>query len=246
MRQDHRNPADLRPIRITTGFQSAPHGSALIEWGNTWVLCAASVEADVPPFRKQSGGGWLTAEYSMLPGSTGPRKRRRSGGRESEIQRLIGRSLRMALDLDALGPYTVSIDCDVLRADGGTRVASITGSYVALALALQKMGQAGQLEQTPLGQGVAAVSVGMVDQIPLLDLCYEEDVNAEVDMNVVMTAEGKLIEVQGTAEREPFSRSQMDSLSDLAWSGIQRLLTLQDDAIAAAKPGTQTSTSLQR
>lgn len=244
MRPDQRRTEDLRPIRITTGFQSAPHGSALIEWGNTWVLCAASVENEVPPFRKETGG-WLTAEYAMLPGSTHPRKRRRSGGRESEIQRLIGRSLRMAVDLDALGPYTVSIDCDVLRADGGTRVASVTGGYVALALALHKMHRAGQLADVPLGQGVAAVSVGMVGAAPLLDLCYEEDVGAEVDMNVVMTGDGKLIELQGTAERRPFSRSQMDALCDLAWSGIQRLLTFQSNAIAAAKPGTPISTSLQ-
>lgn len=219
---------------MTTGFQSEADGSVLVEWGNTWVLCSASVEETVPPFR-QDGGGWVTAEYAMLPGSTRPRKRRRSGGREAEIQRLVGRSLRMAIDLQTLGPRTITVDCDVVRADGGTRVASITGGFVALGLAVERLRARGLLTSNPLSGGVAAVSVGVVGGECLLDLCYEEDAAAEVDLNLVMTQDGRLVEVQGTAERQPFSRGTMDQLCELGWIGIRQLLAFQARALHAAQ-----------
>jgi len=234
MRIDGRGPEDLRPIKLVSRYQKQADGSVLIQWGDTWVLCAASVADDVPPFRRESGGGWVTAEYSMLPGSTKPRKSRRTGGRESEIQRLIGRALRGAIDLQALGPYTVTIDCDVIRADGGTRVASITGGYVALALALKQMRADGRLAEDPLRYAVAAVSVGVVDDQLVLDLPYQEDVRAEVDMNVVMTSEGDFVEVQGTAEGQAFSREQLHGLTDLAARGIQKLCALQCQLLASA------------
>ncbi|MCK5799407.1 MAG: ribonuclease PH [Deltaproteobacteria bacterium] len=231
MRHDGRAADALRPIEITTGFQASADGSALIRWGDTWVLCAASIDESVPPFRRDSGGGWVTAEYAMLPGSTSPRKARRAGGREKEIQRLIGRSLRAAIDLEALGPRTITIDCDVLQADGGTRVASITGGWIALALAIDKLRNDGTLTTQPLGTPIAAVSVGIIDGEARLDLPYVEDSVAEVDMNVVMTAEGRLIEVQGTAEQGTFSRAQLNELLDLAEKGIGELSALQQSAL---------------
>ena len=219
MRDDGRRPDQLRTLAIETGFQSTAAGSALVRWGGTVVLCAASVEEQVPPFRAESGGGWLTAEYAMLPGSTAPRKARRTGGREREIQRLIGRSLRAALDLDALGPRTVTLDCDVIEADGGTRVAAISGGYVALALAIRGLREAGALAEDPLRRQVAAVSAGIVDGQALLDLPYAEDARADVDLNLVMTAAGEIVEVQGCAEGEPFARAQLDRLLALGARG---------------------------
>jgi ribonuclease PH len=229
---------ELRPVKITTGFQRSPAGSALIECGNTRVICAASVLEEVPPWMRAQKveGGWVTAEYQMLPSSTATRSRRENksgpGGRSSEIQRLIGRSLRGAVDMQKLGPRTIHIDCDVLDADGGTRCASITGGMVALNLAVKKLLDEGLIDESPIIANVAAVSVGMVKGEPVLDLCYEEDVAADVDMNVVMGEEGKLIEVQATAEGEAFSRKELDGLLDLAEKGIKELLKKQEQAIA--------------
>jgi ribonuclease PH len=237
MRCDGRRPDELRPLKITTGFQRFAEGSALIDWGETRVLCAATVEESVPPFRVASGGGWITGEYSMLPRSTVTRKPRKQGGRETEIQRLIGRALRAAVNMDALGPRTITVDCDVLQADGGTRVAAITGGYVALALALAKLRREALLRQDPLLDRVAAVSVGVVKTELLLDLPYREDSKAEVDMNVVMTASGRFVEVQGTAEGGTFDRDQLNRLCDLAWSGIKELCALQARAIALGAEG---------
>ena len=234
MRKDGRQPDQLRPIKMLLDYQMHAEGSVMIQWGNTWVLCAASVEEKVPPFRLDSGGGWITAEYSMLPRSTSTRKGRRHGGRETEIQRLVGRSLRAAVDMDRMGPRTITVDCDVIQADGGTRVASITGGYVALALALGRLREQGLLEQDPVIDPVAAVSVGLVDGVELLDLPYEEDVRAEVDMNLVMTAGGKFVEVQGTAEHGVFDRQQLDALCDLGWQGISQLCTMQAELLAGA------------
>lgn len=234
MRDDGRRPDQLRPLAIETGFQATAAGSALVRWGGTVVLCAASVEDRVPPFRQDSGGGWLTAEYAMLPGSTAPRKERRAGGREREIQRLIGRSLRAALDLDALGPRTVTIDCDVLEADGGTRVASISGGYVALALAVRRLAADGAIGADPLRRQIAAVSAGIVDGEALLDLPYAEDARADVDLNLVMTATGDIVEVQGCAEGEPFPRAALERLLDLGWTGIKEVARVQRAALEAA------------
>jgi ribonuclease PH len=228
---------ELRPVKITPGFQKNPAGSVLIECGNTRVICAASVLEDVPPWMrsKECSSGWVTAEYQMLPSSTSTRNRRenKSGpsGRSQEIQRLIGRSLRGAVDMDKLGPRTIHIDCDVLDADGGTRCASITGGMIALNLAVKSLMDKGILTENPVIANIAAVSVGMVDGAPVLDLCYEEDVKADVDMNVVMSADGKLIEVQATAEGEPFSRKELDALLDLADKGIKELLDKQKDVV---------------
>jgi ribonuclease PH len=233
---------------MTTGYQRFAEGSVLVDWGDTRVLCAASVEEGVPPFREASGGGWVTGEYSMLPRSTSTRKPRRQGGRETEIQRLIGRALRAAIDLDAIGPRTVTVDCDVLQADGGTRVAAISGGLVALALALARLGRAGKLagdfvfpqrplgreDRNPLRERVAAVSVGVVDGVPLLDLPYSEDSRAEVDMNVVMTSSGRFVELQGTAEGRTFDRDQLHVLCDLGWSGVRQLCALQELVLARA------------
>jgi ribonuclease PH len=237
MRSDGRQPDELRPVSITTGFQRHAEGSALIQWGETRVLCAASVEEGVPPFRLESGGGWVTGEYGMLPRSTNTRKSRRQGGRETEIQRLIGRALRAAVDMDQLGPRTVWVDCDVIQADGGTRVASITGGFVALALAINRLRQSGAVTSDPIIEPVAAVSAGVVDGQSLLDLPYEEDSRAEVDMNLVMTHAGRFVEVQGTAEHEPFDRDQLLALCELGWVGIQRLCGLQARAIEAGERG---------
>jgi len=234
MRPDGRRPDQLRPLEIIPHYQKHAEGSALVKLGDTWVLCAASVEDSVPPWMKGKGTGWLTAEYAMLPRSTHTRTRRDPGGRGKEIQRLIGRSLRAAVDLHRLGERTIAVDCDVLCADGGTRVASITGAWVALALAMRKMVAAGMLADTSaLKPPVAAVSVGIVGGEVVLDLPYEEDSKADVDMNVVGSEDGKLIEVQGTAEHALFDRQQLDAMLDLALTGIKQL-TVEQRMIANA------------
>jgi ribonuclease PH len=238
-RNDGRAPGDLRPIAITPGFVTTATGSALIEAGGTRVICTASVDDEVPRWMAGQGRGWVTAEYGMLPASTGERKRRdvakgRPDGRTVEIQRLIGRSLRGIVDFEALGERTVWIDCDVLEADGGTRCAAITGGYVALELALRRVMSESGIAALPLTQSVAAVSTGMVDGRALLDLDYSEDSRAEVDANVVMTGDGGLVEVQATAERTPLSRASLDELLGLAADGIAELRTAQDQAVAAA------------
>ena len=237
VRTDSRANNELRPVKITPGFLPYAEGSVLIEMGNTRVICAASLEERVPPFLRNTGQGWLTAEYSMLPRSTLTRSSREIGrggpsGRTHEIQRLIGRSLRAVADMKALGERTLTIDCDVLQADGGTRTAAITGAYVAFALAGSRLLKAGKISRSVVLNQVAAVSVGIVDSTALLDLKYDEDSRAEVDMNVVCTGDGRFIEVQGTAEREPFSRSQMDQLLALAGSGIDVLVKLQQEVIS--------------
>jgi ribonuclease PH len=232
MRPDGRRPDQLRPLEIVTGFQKHAEGSALIKLGDTWVLCAASVEEGVPAFLKGKNQGWLTAEYAMLPRSTHTRSKRDPGGRGKEIQRLIGRSLRAAVDLSALGERTVSVDCDVLQADGGTRVSSITGAWVACALAIKNLVGRGLLpNMSALRPPVAAVSVGVVGGEVVLDLPYIEDSKADVDMNVVGDASGKLIEVQGTAEHGTFDRKQLDAMLDLALAGIAQLVTAQKQAV---------------
>jgi len=238
-RPDGRAPDELRPVQIEPGFVRSAHGSALIAVGGTRVICTASVVDSVPGWREASGGGWLTAEYGMLPASTGARKPRdstrgRPDGRTVEIQRLIGRSLRAVADLDAFGPRSVYIDCDVLEADGGTRCAAITGGYVALARALRDLVGQGKLERVPLHGSVAAVSCGLVSGGARLDLDYREDYAAEVDMNVVMTGEGELVEVQATAEEVPFSRASLDDLLALAAKGITELHSAQGAAVDAA------------
>jgi ribonuclease PH len=238
-RTDGRGFDQLRPVTITPGYLPYAEGSVLIEMGQTRVACSASVEERVPPFLRNSGQGWITAEYSMLPRATQqrtPREIRRGGpsGRTHEIQRLIGRSLRAAADMRLLGERTITLDCDVLQADGGTRTAAITGAYVAFALAIGVMVKSGKLQRTIITNEVAAISVGVLQSTPLLDLKYDEDSKAEVDMNVVCTADGRFIEVQGTAEREPFTREQMDSLLVLAERGIQELVAIQRAAIGKA------------
>jgi ribonuclease PH len=238
-RNDGRAPDELREINIHTGFVSTATGSALIEAGGTRVICTASVDEDVPRWMAGQGRGWITAEYGMLPASTGERKRRdvskgRPDGRSVEIQRLIGRSLRGVVDFAGLGERTVWIDCDVLEADGGTRCAAITGGYVALELALRKLIDEGKLETVPLTQSVAAVSCGVVDGRALLDLDYSEDSTAEVDANVVMTGDGGLVEVQATAERTPLSRASLDELLALAAACIEQLRAAQLEAVGAA------------
>jgi ribonuclease PH len=234
-----RSPEQLRPTTITPGYVRTATGSALIEMGETRVICTASVQDSVPRWLAGSGRGWVTAEYGMLPASTGERKQRdiskgRPDGRTVEIQRLIGRALRVAVDFTALGEHSIYIDCDVLQADGGTRCASITGGMVALRLAFERLQAAGKLERSPLTGAVAAVSCGIVDGLPLLDLDYSEDSVAEVDANVVMTGEGGLVEVQATAERTPLSRAHLDELLGLAATGIGALRALQDEAVASA------------
>ncbi len=230
-RIDGRLPDQLRPVRLTVDFLDYAEGSVLIETGKTRVLCAATVEEKVPPFLEGKGQGWVTAEYNMLPRATHTRTgRERSGkisGRTQEIQRLIGRSLRAAVDMQTLGPRTITLDCDVLQADGGTRTASITGAYVALHRACSLLVQRGLLSTHPIRTAVAATSVGVFDGNLILDLCYAEDSRADVDCNVVMTAEHEFIEVQGTGEGGVFSRSTMNSLIDLAEQGITELLALQ-------------------
>jgi len=241
-RADGRAWDELRPVKITPGVQSFAEGSALIELGKTRVLCSVSVEDRVPAFLRGGGSGWVTAEYSMLPRATVTRTPRdsslgRVAGRSQEIQRLIGRSLRAVTDLDALRERTLIIDCDVLQADGGTRTAAITGSYVALYQAMQTLANMGILSSIPLKSAVAATSVGIVHSYMLLDLCYDEDGSAEVDFNVVMTSQGKFVEVQGTAEAKPFSKETIDSLLSLAQKGIEQLFQIQQAALEAIKTG---------
>ena len=240
VRADGRLPHQLRPIRFQNGI--APHatGSTLIEWGNTRVICAVTIEDSVPKWMQSQkiSGGWVTAEYSMLPYSTLDRKARdisklKLDGRSQEIQRLIGRSLRAAVDLEALGARTVWIDCDVLQADGGTRTASITGAFVALGLALRKLQDAGKLTKSPLKPGVAAVSVGVVQDVPLLDLAYVEDRDAAVDLNLVMDGSGQFIELQASGEEATFSDTQLASMLALGRAGIREILAIQQSAIAA-------------
>jgi ribonuclease PH len=236
-RADGRAPDELRPITITRNWLDHAAGSVLVEFGRTRVLCAASATLGVPRWRRDSGLGWVTAEYAMLPSSTHTRSDRESvkgriGGRTHEISRLIGRSLRAVIDYRALGENTIVIDCDVLQADGGTRTASITGAYVALADAVTHLRAKGVLKGEPLRGSVAAVSVGLVDGEPRLDLPYEEDVRAETDMNVVMTGDGKYVEVQGTAEADPFGRAELDALLALASKGCADLTRLQREALA--------------
>ena len=228
-----RKPDELRTVRITRGYTEMTPGSVLIEMGRTRVLCTASFDDDVPPWMRAHGKGWLTAEYAMLPGSTPERVSRSSlsGGRTKEIQRLIGRSLRAVVDLQAMGEATLRIDCDVIQADGGTRTAAITGAWVAVTDAVAVGLEKGIIAADPITDHCAAVSVGMVGGVPTLDLAYDQDVTAEVDMNVVMTGSGGIVEVQGTAERAPFSRAQLDALLDLATSGITRLVAAQRQAL---------------
>jgi ribonuclease PH len=235
-RTDGRQLGQLRPTRITPDFTMHAEGSVLIEAGRTRVICTASVEDRVPPFLRNTGKGWVTAEYGMLPRATSTRTQREAsagkiGGRTQEIQRLIGRSLRSVTRLDALGERTIWVDCDVIQADGGTRTAAITGGFVALALALKKMRAAGQLKTIPLLDHVAATSVGVVGGLPMLDLAYEEDSKAEVDMNVVKTGDGRFIEVQGTAEGPPFERQALDDLLALADTGVRELVALQQSIV---------------
>jgi ribonuclease PH len=239
MRSDGRAAAEARPLKITTDYLVAAEGSALIEVGHTRVLCAATVEETLPPFLRNSGKGWVTAEYAMLPRATSTRSARevtkgKPSGRTHEIQRLIGRSLRSVVDLKALGERSVIVDCDVIQADGGTRTAAITGAYVALAIALRTLVKFKVLTKNPLSDSVAATSVGLVGQEAMLDLCYEEDSRAEVDMNVVMTGSGQFVELQATAEKTPFSDGQMVELLALARQGIQALLQAQQTALASS------------
>lgn len=238
-RADGRKPDQLRPIRFQNGIAPNASGSTLVEWGNTRVICAVMIEESVPRWMKEQGvtGGWLTAEYSMLPYSTQQRKQRDStrgkvDGRTQEIQRLIGRSMRAAVDLEKLGQRTICIDCDVLQADGGTRTASITGAYVALSLAVRKLMAEGKLTGNPILHGVAAVSVGICSGEPLLDLCYTEDAAASVDFNLVMNSEGEFIELQGSGEESTFSEAQLASLMALGKKGIGELLAAQQAALA--------------
>ena len=236
-RVDGRSPDELRPVRITRGWLDHAEGSVLVEFGKTRVLCAASVTVGVPRWRRDSGLGWITAEYAMLPRATHTRSDRESvkgrlGGRTHEISRLVGRALRAAVDYKALGENTVVLDCDVLQADGGTRTAAITGAYVALADAVAHLRDSGVVPGKPLTRSVAAVSVGVVDGVPMLDLAYDEDVRAGTDMNVVMTGDGRFVEVQGTAEGAPFDRGELDALLELGERGCAELTRLQAEALA--------------
>jgi len=232
MRIDGRKPGELRPMKVTLDYLLTAEGSVLIEAGNTRVLCAASIEESVPGFLRNSGKGWVTAEYSMLPRATATRTAReiakgRASGRTMEIQRLIGRSLRSAVDLEALGERSVILDCDVLQADGGTRCAAITGAYIALSAALRQLVKFGALKKSPIRDHVAAVSVGILKGVPMLDLCYQEDSQADVDMNIVMTGSGRFVEVQATAEKIAFDDDQMAEMMALGRRGIAELVELQ-------------------
>ncbi|MGW5365672.1 ribonuclease PH [Actinopolymorpha pittospori] len=240
-RVDGRTADQLRPVKITRGWLDHAEGSVLVEFGRTRVLCAASVTEGVPRWRRDSGLGWVTAEYAMLPRATNSRSDRESvkgriGGRTMEISRLVGRSLRAVVDYAALGENTIVLDCDVLQADGGTRTAAITGAYVALVDAVRYLEGRGSVKGQALVDSVSAVSVGIVDGAPLLDLCYEEDVRADTDMNVVMTGDGRFVEVQGTAEREPFDRKLLDSLLELSATGCNELARAQAEALAQDLP----------
>ena len=237
-RQNDRGPDELRPTTLTPHFLVHAEGSILIEVGRTRVICTASVEDRVPPFLRGSGKGWVTAEYGMLPRATNTRTTREAaqgkvGGRTMEIQRLIGRSMRSVVRMTELGERTIWIDCDVIQADGGTRTASITGAFVAMVLALDKMKQQDQLRSIPVNDYVAATSVGIVSGMPLLDLAYEEDSKADVDMNIVKTGDGRFIEVQGTAESDPFDRDALDGLLDLANRGITQLIAKQREIVGS-------------
>jgi len=231
-RIDQRAPGDLRPVKVTPGYLLTAEGSVLIEVGNTRVLCAATVEETVPNFLRGTGKGWVTAEYSMLPRATATRTAReltkgRASGRTMEIQRLIGRCLRAVVDLGSLGERSVILDCDVIQADGGTRTAAITGAYIALSSALRRMVKFGALKRSPLRDFVAATSVGILGGVPMLDLCYQEDSQAEVDMNIVMTGSGRFVEIQATSERTPFDDAQLATLLSLGRGGIEQLIALQ-------------------
>lgn len=234
MRSDGRSAEEIRSVQITPHFTRSAEGSALIEMGATRVICTASVEESVPQFLRDSDQGWVTAEYGMLPGSSAQRIARRPSGRSQEIQRLIGRSLRSVVDMRKLGQRTLWIDCDVIEADGGTRTASITGAYVALGLAVRRLQERGLLVDSPLRDSIAAISVGVVDGAVLVDLCYEEDSRAEVDMNLVMTGDGRYVEVQGTAEAQPFSADELRGMTDAAARAIARLTEIQQAVLAAA------------
>ena len=236
VRFDNRHPSELRKTQITPDYLAHAEGSVLMESGQTRIICAASIEDRVPPFLRGSGKGWVTAEYGMLPRSTSTRSARESskgkvGGRTQEIQRLIGRSLRAVTRLEELGERTIWIDCDVIQADGGTRTASITGGFVAMTLALEKLHKEGLIDRVPIEDYVAAISVGIVDSIPLTDLAYEEDSSAEVDMNIVKTGDGRFIEIQGTAEGAPFDAKALSELLDLANTSIQTLIQMQRDVV---------------
>jgi len=242
MRSDGRKTTQLRPVKITPSYIKTADGSVLIEMGDTRVICTAKLEERVPQFLRNTGKGWITSEYGMLPGSSQQRigresSRGRVGGRTHEIQRLIGRSLRAITDLASLGERTIWIDCDVIQADGGTRTASITGAYVALVEAVRNWLARGVIGTDPIKDAVAAVSIGMIDGKIHLDLCYEEDSKADVDMNFVMTGSGKFVEVQGTAESAPFTRKQMERMAELAQRGIKELLQVQKKAIAGLNVG---------
>ncbi|MBI2485456.1 MAG: ribonuclease PH [Deltaproteobacteria bacterium] len=237
MRTDGRKADELRPVKITRGAMKYPEGSALIEMGETKVICTATIEESVPPFLRETGKGWITAEYSMLPRSTKSRNTRdavrgRVGGRSQEIQRIVGRALRAVVNMDKLGERTIIVDCDVFQADGGTRTASITGAFVALTDAVQYLLRDGILQENPIIDFVAAVSVGMIDGKAVLDLSYEEDSKAELDMNVAMTASRLLVEVQGTAERKPFSKDELSQMINIAEKGILRLIAKQREILA--------------
>lgn len=239
-RVDGREPNQIRPVTMTPGFMPNAEGSCLIEFGDTKVICTATLEDSVPRWMMGRGTGWLTAEYSMLPRSTSERVQRevnkgRPSGRTQEIQRLIGRSLRAVADMRAMGERTIWLDCDVLQADGGTRTASITGAYVATALAFERLRERGEMKASPLVDSVSAISVGIIGGIPCVDLNYAEDSTAQVDMNVVMTGAGKLVEVQGTAEDGAFDRSELDTMLDLATNAIVDLTAMQEEVIASAR-----------
>jgi ribonuclease PH len=239
-RIDERAYDELRPIKIIPGYQSFAEGSALIKLGKTHVLCSVSVEERVPPFLKGSGTGWVTAEYAMLPRATVTRSQRDStrghvGGRNQEIQRLIGRSLRAVTDMAALGERTLIVDCDVIQADGGTRTASITGAYVALHQATEKLMRMGVISSIPLKSAVAATSVGIVNTYMMMDLCYDEDSQAAVDFNIVMTSKGEFVELQGTAEGKPFTKQSIDDILSLAEKGIRQLFKAQQDVLKGGK-----------
>jgi ribonuclease PH len=234
MRIDGRKADELRKLKITRNYIKSAEGSVMIQMGDTWVICTATVENSVPPFLRGKGTGWVTAEYAMLPRSSGQRiqrERSKVGGRTHEIQRLIGRALRSVVDMKALGERSVLIDCDVVQADGGTRTASITGSFIALVDALRHVKKQGLIENVPVLDHLAAVSVGIVEGKPMLDLCYEEDSSAEVDMNLVMTGKGGIVEIQGTAEGEPFSKAELGKLLALGEKGIKTLIKKQKELL---------------
>jgi ribonuclease PH len=246
IRTNSRAADELRPVAITPNFTKHAEGSVLIAFGDTKVICTATIEEKVPPFMKGQGKGWVNAEYSMLPRATQTRNQRESvkgklGGRTMEIQRLIGRALRSVVDLEALGERTLTLDCDVIQADGGTRTTSITGAFVALIFALNKLIEEGKLERMPIGDFLASVSVGIMEGTPILDLNYEEDSSAKVDMNVVMTGQGKFVEVQGTGEEAPFTKEEFQAMLELAEKGIGKLIDIQKQVLGGAgeRIGTQ-------